>query len=82
MSTLARTPAEDGPALRGGSAQERAAWVLNYIRTVGAISPGQYGTALGVDRRTARRDLQTPGSARRARGPGHHEGSPLYAAMR
>ncbi len=58
LGTAPRAPAEDGPALRGGSAQERAAWVLNYLRTVGAISPGRYATALGVDRRTARRDLQ------------------------
>ena len=46
------------PVPRRGSPEERAAWVLSYVRTVGAISPGLYGATLGVDRRTAQRDLQ------------------------
>jgi hypothetical protein len=58
VGTLPRAPEEDVPVPRRVSPEERAAWVLSYLRTVGAISPGPYGSAMGVDRRTARRDLQ------------------------
>ncbi len=60
--TASRTAAKHvaGPRRTGvpASPEERAAWVLRYVRMAGAISPGLYGAALGVDRRTARRDLQ------------------------
>jgi len=36
----------------------RQAWILNYLRTVGPLSPRVYVATLGIPRRTAIRDLQ------------------------
>ena len=46
------------PASRRGSSEERTAWVLGYLHTFGPIGPGLYAATMGVDRRTALRDLQ------------------------
>ncbi len=40
------------------SRDERHAWVLNYVRMVGPLSPRDYVAALDLERRTAIRDLR------------------------
>ncbi len=40
------------------SPEEQQAWVLNYVRTVGPLSPRDYVAAVGVDRKTALTDLR------------------------
>ncbi len=37
---------------------ERQAWLLEYVRTKGPLSPRAYVAALGIERRTALRDFQ------------------------
>jgi len=43
------------PAMSRG---ERHAWVVNYVRTVGPLSPRDYVAAVGIDRKTALTDLR------------------------
>jgi predicted HTH transcriptional regulator len=45
-----------GPAAR--SPEERLAWVLEHVRTVGPLSPGAYATLISVSIDTAKRDLR------------------------
>jgi hypothetical protein len=70
---LAGLPSEQGPHLPDSperqraatrkpptqrlSRTERRAWVMEHLRTVGSVSPREYVAALGVERRTAVRDL-------------------------
>jgi ATP-dependent DNA helicase RecG len=46
------------PGRRRMGPQERQAWVLDHLRTVGPISPRAFAAATGVDRRTALSDLR------------------------
>ena len=48
----------DQDARRPLSQAERQAWLLEYVRTKGPLSPRVYVAALGVERRTALRDFQ------------------------
>jgi len=48
----------DQDARRLLSQVERQAWLLEYVRTKGPLSPRAYVAALGVERRTALRDFQ------------------------
>jgi ATP-dependent DNA helicase RecG len=41
------------------SLAERQTSVLEYLRTVGPLSPGAYAAALGIDRKTALTDLRS-----------------------
>jgi ATP-dependent DNA helicase RecG len=45
-------------AARRVSPSERQDWILNYIRTVGPLSPRAYVEAVGIDRKTALTDLR------------------------
>jgi len=40
------------------SQADRQAWLLEYLRTTGPLSPREYVAALGIERRTALRDFQ------------------------
>jgi len=46
------------PGRRRLSPEERQAWVLNYVRTVGPLSPRDYVATVGIDRKTALTDLR------------------------
>jgi non-specific serine/threonine protein kinase len=52
-------PAARARAGRRLSRAERLAWALEHLRTVGPLSPREYMAALGIERRTAVRDLRT-----------------------
>ena len=56
LMTQGAVPA--APAPRRGPPEERTAWVLGYLHTFGPIAPGLYAATMGMDRRTALRDLQ------------------------
>jgi len=60
-----RREAEPATAMQSGtpgrrhlSPEERQAWALNYVRTVGPLSPRDYVAAVGIDRKTALTDLR------------------------
>jgi DeoR/GlpR family transcriptional regulator of sugar metabolism len=40
------------------SQEERHAWNLRHLGAVGSLSPREYVTTLGIERRTAIRDLR------------------------
>jgi len=51
---LLSTQEQRGPL----SQAERQAWLLKYLRTKGPLRPREYVNALGIERRTAIRDLR------------------------
>jgi len=51
-------PAAGETPTRSLSQEERHAWILTHLRTVGPLRPRDYVAALGIERRTAVRDLQ------------------------
>jgi hypothetical protein len=71
---LAGLPSEQGPQLPHSPERQRAAtrkppnhrlsrterhtWVMQHLRMGGSLSPREYVAALGVERRTAVRDLR------------------------
>jgi len=65
-SLLARSESEQGedtsvreaPARRRLPQKDRYTWALDYLRTIGPLSPREYAAAAGVNRRTALSDLR------------------------
>jgi predicted HTH transcriptional regulator len=55
LRTQPRTP--EAQPVRRLSRHEREEWILNYVRTVGPLSPRAYVEAVGIDRKTALTDL-------------------------
>jgi predicted HTH transcriptional regulator len=52
------------------SPEERQAWVLEYLRTVGPLAPQAYAAALGISIDTAKRDLRALVAEGRVRAEG------------
>jgi predicted HTH transcriptional regulator len=50
--------------------EERQAWVLEYLRTVGPLAPQAYAAALGISIDTAKRDLRALVAEGRVRAEG------------
>jgi len=57
-ATPTMEPQIAAPSRRRLSPEERQAWVLNYVRTVGPLSPHDYVAVVGIDRKTALADLR------------------------
>ena len=57
VEVLRRDRPDDGLGRRM-TRDERLAWLLEHVRTVGSLSPREYVALLGIERRTAIRDLR------------------------
>lgn len=57
VEVLRRDRPDDGLGRRM-TRDERLAWLLEHVRTVGSLSPREYVALLGIERRTALRDLR------------------------